>query len=83
MAGVQVGAQIMSVPCAGYSDAAVNELPVWTPATVEAFATYGEVDGDGAVVVLPGSRSLWVRRPENRLEHCCTEAHCFSTGCIF
>jgi hypothetical protein len=28
----------------GLSDAAEIELPVWTPATTEAFATYGEVD---------------------------------------
>ncbi len=31
----------------GYSDAASGELPVYTPATTEAFATYGELD-DGA-----------------------------------
>ena len=28
----------------GWSDASEIELPVWTPATTEAFATYGEVD---------------------------------------
>ncbi len=28
----------------GWSDAAEVELPVWTPATSEAFATYGEID---------------------------------------
>ena len=28
-----------------YTDAATFELPIWTPATTEAFATYGEVDG--------------------------------------
>src|SRR6185436_1357876 len=28
----------------GWSDAAEVELPVWTPATTEAFATYGELD---------------------------------------
>ena len=31
-----------------WSDAATGELPVWTPATTEAFATYGQVD-QGAV----------------------------------
>jgi hypothetical protein len=31
-----------------WSDAANVELPVWTPATTEAFATYGEID-DGAI----------------------------------
>jgi uncharacterized protein YfaS (alpha-2-macroglobulin family) len=33
-----------------FSDAAQVELPVWTPATTEAFATYGEMDGSGALV---------------------------------
>lgn len=33
-----------------FADAAQVELPVWTPATTEAFATYGELDGSGAIV---------------------------------
>src|SRR2546423_7397626 len=33
-----------------FADAAQIELPVWTPATTEAFATYGELDASGAVV---------------------------------
>ena len=33
-----------------FADAAQIELPVWTPATTEAFATYGEIDQGGAVV---------------------------------
>lgn len=33
----------------GNADAALGELPVYTPATTEAFATYGVVDGDAAV----------------------------------
>jgi uncharacterized protein YfaS (alpha-2-macroglobulin family) len=33
-----------------FSDAAEVELPVWTPATTEAFATYGTVDENGSVV---------------------------------
>lgn len=32
-----------------YADAAAGELPVWTPATTEAFATYGTFDQDGAI----------------------------------
>ncbi len=32
-----------------WTDAAEQELPVWTPATSEAFATYGEID-DGVIV---------------------------------
>jgi alpha-2-macroglobulin len=32
-----------------YSDAAEISLPVWTPATTEAFATYGTTDQNGAV----------------------------------
>ncbi|MFL6283941.1 MAG: alpha-2-macroglobulin family protein [Pyrinomonadaceae bacterium] len=33
-----------------FADAAQVELPVWTPATTEAFATYGELDASGAIV---------------------------------
>ena len=33
-----------------YADAAEIELPVYTPATTEAFATYGTTDGNGAIV---------------------------------
>ncbi len=33
-----------------FSDAAEIELPVWTPATTEAFATYGTTDANGAIV---------------------------------
>jgi uncharacterized protein YfaS (alpha-2-macroglobulin family) len=36
-----------------HADAAEVELPVWTPATTEAFATYGELDASGASVVQP------------------------------
>jgi uncharacterized protein YfaS (alpha-2-macroglobulin family) len=43
-ARIQVGAASGSA-----ADAAEVELPVWTPATTEAFATYGQVD-DGSVV---------------------------------
>ncbi|MEP7213951.1 MAG: alpha-2-macroglobulin family protein [Acidobacteriota bacterium] len=32
------------------SDAADISLPVWTPATTEAFATYGTTDVDGAII---------------------------------
>jgi uncharacterized protein YfaS (alpha-2-macroglobulin family) len=41
---------------AAYNDAAELSLPVWTPATTEAFATYGTID-DGVIkqpVALPG-----------------------------
>ncbi len=33
-----------------FSDAAEIELPVWTPATTEAFATYGTTDENGAII---------------------------------
>jgi uncharacterized protein YfaS (alpha-2-macroglobulin family) len=50
-------ARFQLVGAAGnYSDAANLELPVWTPATTEAFATYGVID-DGAIaqpIALPG-----------------------------
>ena len=49
-AAVKAGtARFQVVAAAGkWTDAATGELPVWTPATTEAFATYGQVD-DGAI----------------------------------
>ena len=32
----------------GFADAASGQLPVWTPATTEAFATYGVIDSGAA-----------------------------------
>jgi len=40
----------MAVNSGKYSDAAEIDLPVWTPATTEAFATYGTTDQNGAIV---------------------------------
>ncbi|MBV9216318.1 MAG: Ig-like domain-containing protein [Acidobacteria bacterium] len=39
-----------AVTSGSYSDAAEISLPVWTPATTEAFATYGTTDQNGAIV---------------------------------
>ena len=42
-------ASVQVVAASGaHTDAATFELPVWTPATTEAFATYGEIDASGA-----------------------------------
>jgi hypothetical protein len=51
MAAVRAGSARIQVGAAagGDADAAEVELPVWTPATTEAFATYGQVD-EGSVV---------------------------------
>src|SRR5262249_21257844 len=35
-----------------WSDAAEISLPVWTPATTEAFATYGEVDASASSTII-------------------------------
>lgn len=39
----------IAVSSGGFSDAAEISLPVWTPATTEAFATYGTTDQNGAI----------------------------------
>ncbi len=44
----QVGATVVDRP--EWADAAQVSLPVWTPATTEAFAVYGTVDQEGAIV---------------------------------
>jgi uncharacterized protein YfaS (alpha-2-macroglobulin family) len=36
-----------------FADASEAVLPVWTPATTEAFATYGVMDGDSATLAQP------------------------------
>jgi alpha-2-macroglobulin len=66
----QVGAVAGSL-----ADAAVVDFPVWTPATTEAFATYGQID-QGAVVqpveappnVLPGLGGLTVTTSSTALQ---------------
>ena len=40
----------IAVTSGNFSDAAEISLPVWTPATTEAFATYGTTDQNGAVI---------------------------------
>ncbi|MBK8467441.1 MAG: hypothetical protein IPL32_16615 [Chloracidobacterium sp.] len=47
----------IAVSSGKFSDAAEISLPVWTPATTEAFATYGTTDQNGAIlqpVTTPG-----------------------------
>src|SRR5690606_702664 len=39
----------IAVNSGAYTDAAEISLPVWTPATTEAFATYGTTDANGAI----------------------------------
>ncbi|MCC6329588.1 MAG: Ig-like domain-containing protein [Acidobacteria bacterium] len=40
----------IAVTSGKHNDAAEVSLPVWTPATTEAFATYGTTDQDGAII---------------------------------
>lgn len=40
----------IAVTSGTYNDAAEISLPVWTPATTEAFATYGTTDQNGAII---------------------------------
>ncbi|MEO6655108.1 MAG: alpha-2-macroglobulin family protein, partial [Pyrinomonadaceae bacterium] len=40
----------IAVSSGKYNDAAEISLPVWTPATTEAFATYGTTDQNGAII---------------------------------
>jgi hypothetical protein len=52
VAATQVGTARFQVGAAAgrHADAAQIELPVWTPATTEAFAAYGEIDGSRPLV---------------------------------
>ncbi|MEP6787938.1 MAG: DUF6049 family protein, partial [Acidobacteriota bacterium] len=40
----------IAVSSGNFNDAAEISLPVWTPATTEAFATYGTTDQNGAII---------------------------------
>jgi uncharacterized protein YfaS (alpha-2-macroglobulin family) len=51
-----------------WSDAAQNKLPVWTPATTEAFATYGTIDGSGAQTSNQASLTQPVQPPSDAIE---------------
>ncbi len=51
----------IAVSAPGFADAAQIALPVWTPATSEAFATYGVLDGDATGA---GARAQPIRRPD-------------------
>ncbi|MEL6343408.1 MAG: alpha-2-macroglobulin family protein [Myxococcota bacterium] len=42
----------VAVSAGDFSDAAEVSLPVWTPATSEAFATYGVLDNDGGIAAI-------------------------------
>ena len=42
-----------------YTDAASFELPIWTPATTEAFATYGEIDDALDVQTVQPPPDVW------------------------
>jgi len=41
------------------ADAALIQLPVWTPATTEAFATYGELDDRAAAIPVAAPRDVF------------------------
>ncbi|MDD5308947.1 MAG: alpha-2-macroglobulin family protein [Deltaproteobacteria bacterium] len=43
------------------SDAATFELPVWTPATTEAFATYGEIDSGAMAQPVKAPPKVWTQ----------------------
>lgn len=44
-----------------WADAAEVKLPVWTPATTEAFATYGEIDKGGVVQPVQTPGEVWTQ----------------------
>jgi uncharacterized protein YfaS (alpha-2-macroglobulin family) len=49
-----------AVSAGKFSDAAEVELPVWTPATSEAFATYGTIDENGSIAQpVEAPRDVW------------------------
>jgi hypothetical protein len=51
--------QIGVIGAGKWPDAAEVELPVWTPATTEAFATYGELDGNAVTQPVAPPGDVW------------------------
>lgn len=49
----------MAVSAGSFADAADGELPVWTPATSEAFATYGTIDSGGIAQPVKMPEEVW------------------------
>ena len=60
-AAVQAGEAAFQVGVAAgdFADAAEGKLPVWTPATSEAFATYGQVDQGAMVQPVSTPGEVW------------------------
>ncbi|MGD2154625.1 MAG: carboxypeptidase regulatory-like domain-containing protein, partial [Gemmatimonadales bacterium] len=49
----------VAAAAADQADAAMIQLPVWTPATTEAFATYGELDSRAAAIPVAAPRDVF------------------------
>ncbi|KMQ49855.1 Large extracellular alpha-helical protein [Chitinispirillum alkaliphilum] len=51
--------QVVATTADGFSDAVSFELPVWTPATTESFATYGTIDTNAVFYLIRRPDEIW------------------------
>jgi uncharacterized protein YfaS (alpha-2-macroglobulin family) len=68
---------------AGSSDAATDELPIWTPATTEAFATYGTITGGATAVPVEAPKDAWKQYGGLEISLSSTELHSLTDGLLY
>ncbi|MCR5661324.1 MAG: hypothetical protein K6G50_04225, partial [bacterium] len=58
---LEVGSAVVQIGAASgaYADASEVKMPVWTPCTTEAFATYGQIDKGAASQPVVQPRDVW------------------------
>lgn len=68
---------------AGTSDAASDTLPVWTPATTEAFATYGSLTEGAATYPIEVPTEAWPQYGGLEISLSSTELHSLTDGLVY
>ncbi|MBX2803909.1 MAG: hypothetical protein KTR31_39905 [Myxococcales bacterium] len=74
--------QAVGVTGAG-EDAALLSLPVWTPATSEAFATYGEIDEGGLVQPIEAPSDVWTQFGGLEVTTSSTQLHALTDAVLY
>ncbi|TVQ94387.1 MAG: hypothetical protein EA397_01580 [Deltaproteobacteria bacterium] len=68
---------------AGSSDAASDDLPIWTPATTEAFATYGTLTQGASAYPIEVPTEAWPQFGGLEISLSSTELHSLTDGMIY
>ncbi|MFU8832500.1 MAG: alpha-2-macroglobulin family protein, partial [Wenzhouxiangella sp.] len=73
----------MAVATEDFADAARGQLPVWTPATTEAFATYGAVDHGAMVQPVVAPTDVWPQFGQLEVTTTSTAVHSLTDAFIY